>query len=144
MKTTKSNATTTKLFIGILALMMLISFQSCATKAPFLVSSIVPAAQGDVTIKQNKNNNYVISMKISNLAEIERLQPSKVGYVVWMEADEAYTRNIGQVTSSNNLNVSFETTATLRPTRIFITAEENVNVQYPGSMVVLTTDIIRK
>ena len=144
MKTAKMNATATKWYIGIISMIMLISFQSCATKAPFLTSSVVPAAQGDVTIKQNKNNNYVIKMRISNLAEIERLQSSKTGYVVWMEADEAYTRNIGQVTSSSNLNVSFETSATLKPTRIFITAEENVNVQYPGPMVILTTDIIRQ
>ena len=143
METTKLNAAAKKLFIGFFAIMMLFVFQSCATKAPFLTSSVVPAAQGEVTIKQNKNSNYVIKMKISNLAEIERLQPSKIGYVVWMEADEAYTRNIGLITSSSNLNVSFETTATLKPTRIFITAEENENVQYPGSMVVLTTDIIR-
>ena len=138
------NAIAKKLYIVIFAMMMLISFKSCATKAHFLTSSVVPAAEGEVTIRQNKNNNYVIKMRISNLAEIDRLQPSKIGYVVWMEAEEAYTRNIGLVTSSSNLNVSFETTATLKPTRIFITAEENENVQYPGSMVVLTTDIIRK
>lgn len=143
METTKMNDTAKKLYIGIFALMMLISFQSCATKTTFLTSSVVPAAEGKIIINQNKNNNYVIKMKISNLAEIERLQPSKTGYVVRMEADQAHIRNIGRVTSSNFLNVSLETTATLKPTRIFITAKENENVQYPGPMVVLTTDIIR-
>lgn len=144
MKTIKMNVDAKKIYIGFFAIMMLIVFQSCATKAPFLTSSVVPAAEGVVTIKQNKNNNYAIKMKISNLAEIERLQPSKTGYIVWMESDGAYTRNIGRITSSSNLNVSFETTATLMPTRIFITAEDNENVQYPGPMVVLTTAIIRQ
>jgi hypothetical protein len=144
MKTTKIFANARKVSMVIIAIMMLGAIQSCAVKAPFLTSTVVPAAEGEVTIKQNKNNNYVIKMSISNLAEIERLQPSKIGYVVWMEADQAYIRNIGRVTSSNNLNVSFETTATLMPTKIFITAEEDESVQYPGSMVVLTTGIIRK
>lgn len=144
MKTITMNASAKKMSIAIVAMMILIAFQSCATKAYFLTSAVVPAAEGEVMIKQNKNNNYVIKMSISNLAEIDRLQPAKTVYVVWMEADQAYTRNIGMVTSSSNLNVSFETTATLKPTRIFITAEEDGTVQYPGSMVVLTTGVINK
>jgi len=139
METTKIKFPAKRIWIGILTAVMLLSFQSCATKVQFLTSSVVPAAEGVVSIKKNKNNNYVIKMQISNLAGIDRLQPAKKGYVVWMEADQAFTRNIGLVTSSGNLNVSFETTATLKPTRIFITAEDYENVQYPGSMVVLTT-----
>ena len=142
MKTTKLNSLTKTLSIGVLATVILFSFQSCSKKAIFLTSSVVPAAQGEVTVTKNKNNNYVIKIKISNLAEIDRLQPTKKGYVVWMEADRGFTRNIGLITSSNKLNVSFETTSTLKPTRIFITAEEDEGVQYPGSMVVLTTDRI--
>ena len=68
--------------------------------------------------------------------------PEKKGYVVWMEADRGPTRNIGLISSSSQLNVTFETVATQEPKRIFITAEEDINVQYPGSMVVLTTGII--
>jgi hypothetical protein len=144
MKTTRIIATAKKGSLALIAIILLTAFQSCATKAQFLTSTVVPAAEGKVTIKQNKNSNYIIKMSISNLAEIDRLQPVKTGYVVWMEADQAYTRNIGMVTSSSNLNVSFETTATLKPTRIFITAEEDGTVQYPGSMVVLTTGVINK
>jgi len=140
MKTTKLNTMTKTMFLGVLATMMIFSFHSCAQKALFLTSSVVPAAQGEVTLKKDKNNNYVIKMQISNLAEVDRLQPPKKGYVVWMEADRGLTRNIGLITSSNKLNVTFETIATLRPTRIFITAEDDEGVQYPGSMVVLTTD----
>ncbi|MEX0986165.1 MAG: hypothetical protein WD052_01720 [Bacteroidales bacterium] len=142
MKTTKLNSLTKTLSIGILATVILFSFQSCAKKAIFLTSTVVPAAQGEVTVTKNKNNNYVIKIQISNLAEVDRLQPPKKGYVVWMEADRGFIRNIGLVTTSNKLNVSFETTATLRPTRIFITAEEDEQVQFPGSMVVLSTDRI--
>jgi hypothetical protein len=135
----KLNTLTKTLFSGILVTMMIFSFSSCAKKALFLISSVVPAAQGEVTVTKDKNNNYVIKMQISNLAQVDRLQPPKKSYVVWMEAERGITKNIGLITSSNKLNVSFETVATLRPTRIFITAEEDEGVQYPGSMVVLTT-----
>jgi len=139
MKTTRLNTLTKNLFSGLLATLIIFSFHSCAQKALFLTSSVVPAAQGEVTVKQDKNDNYVIKMQISNLAEVDRLQPPKKNYVVWMEAERGLTRNVGLITSSSNLNVTFETVATLRPTRIFITAEEDEGVQYPGSMVVLTT-----
>lgn len=142
MKTTLFKSLTKNLSIGALAVAILFSFQSCAKKAIFLTSSVVPAAQGEVTVSRNKNSNYVIKLQVSNLAEVDRLQPAKKGYVVWMEADRGFTRNIGLITSSNKLNVSFETTSTLQPTRIFITAEEDEQIQYPGSMVVLTTDRI--
>ncbi len=79
-------------------------------------------------------------MQITNLADIERLQPAKKSYVVWMETGGSLAKNIGRISSSNKLNVSFETVSTTRPTKIFITAEEDETTQYPGSMVVLTTD----
>jgi hypothetical protein len=141
MKTTLKSLTKS-LTIAILATVMTISFQSCAKKSIFLTSAVVPAAEGQVSINKSKNNNYVINIKISNLAEIDRLQPTKNSYVVWMEAEQGSVRNMGQIAISKNLNASFETTATLKPSKIFITAEEDENVQYPGSMVVLTTDNI--
>ena len=140
MKTIKLNTLTKTLFSGILMTIMVLSFSSCAKKVYFLLSSVVPAAQGQITVKNDKNNNYVIQMQITNLADIERLQPAKKSYVVWMETGGNFAKNIGRISSSNKLKVSFETVSTLRPTKIFITAEEDETSQYPGSMVVLTTD----
>jgi hypothetical protein len=144
MKTTgakgKSNTLTKTLFSGILVTIMILSFSSCAKKVYFQLSSVVPAAQGQITVKNDKNNNYVIQMQITNLADIERLQPAKKSYVVWMETAGNLAKNIGRISSSKKLKVSFETVSTMRPTKIFITAEEDETTQYPGSMVVLTTD----
>jgi hypothetical protein len=144
MKTTeakrKLNTLTKTLFSGILVTIMILSFSSCAKKVYFLLSSVVPAAQGQITVKNDKNNNYVIQMQISNLADIERLQPAKKSYVVWMETAGNLSKNIGRISSSKKLKVSFETVSTMRPTKIFITAEEDETTQYPGSMVVLTTN----
>jgi len=140
MKTIKLNTLTKTLFSGILMTIMVLSFSSCAKKVYFLLSSVVPAAQGQITVKNDKNNNYVIQMQITNLADIERLQPAKKSYIVWMETGGNFAKNIGRISSSNKLKVSFETVSTLRPTKIFITAEEDETSQYPGSMVVLTTD----
>jgi hypothetical protein len=99
----------------------------------------VPAATGDVTVKSDKNNNYVIQIKLAGLAEAQRLQPSKQTYVVWMETDHSTAKNLGQNTSTN-LKASFETVSSFKPRKIFITAENDPAITYPGTQVVLTTD----
>jgi hypothetical protein len=61
-------------------------------------------------------------------------------YVVWMLTDQGIMKNIGRVNSSNKLKVSFETVSSFKPIKIFITAEDDEDVQYPGQQVVLSTD----
>ncbi len=139
MKATEFKTGFKTISLGILTTMMIFSFVSCSTKALFLTSSVVPAAKGYVNVKKDRNNNYVIKMKISNLAGVERLQPAKQTYVVWMLTDQGITKNIGRVLSSNKLKVSFKTVSSFKPTQIFITAEDNESAQFPGEQVVLST-----
>jgi hypothetical protein len=140
METTKTNfLTKTMLLFGMMAIMAF-TMNSCTQKISFLTSSVVPAAEGRVVVKNDKNNNYVIQIEVTNLAEVSRLQPPKNSYVVWLETDRGQVRNIGSIVSSNNLKASFQTVSSFKPTRIFITAEENESTQYPGPMVVLTTN----
>jgi len=130
------------LILGLSVIMIMVSFSSCSRKTVFLPSSVVPAAEGHVKVKTDRNQNYVITLKVENLAEVDKMQPPKKTYVVWMETDRGDTKNIGQVVSSQNLNANFETVSSFRPVKIFLTAEDDENVQYPG-MVVLSTDMIR-
>jgi hypothetical protein len=140
MKPTKLNLSTRKMFLLGVAAIMVFAFHSCAQKVAFQQSSVVPAAEGYVTVKSDKNENYKIEMEISNLADVERLQPPKNSYVVWLESGQGSPKNVGRIITTGRNKVSFGTVATLKPTRLFITAEENENVQYPGSMVVLSTE----
>jgi hypothetical protein len=113
---------------------------ACSTKAAFLTSQVVPAAEGYVKVKSDKNKNYVIQVRISNLAGVERLQPPKNTYVVWMLTNQQTTKNLGRITSSKKLKVTFETVSSFRPVKIFVTAEENETSQFPGEDVILTTE----
>jgi hypothetical protein len=127
------------------SLVMLTTLYSCAKKVSFQASSVVPAAQGSVKLTKDNNNNYGIKIYLANLAEPDRLQPSKSSYVVWMETDENATKNIGQMNTSagfmsGKLKASFETVSAVKPTKIFITAENDPGIQYPGMQVVLTTE----
>ncbi|MGA3014003.1 MAG: hypothetical protein ABSD71_08205 [Bacteroidales bacterium] len=116
-----------------------------AKKVGFLSSSIVPAARGYVKVKRDINENYLIQVKISNLAEVNRMQPSKQFYVVWMITDREITDNIGQIDSSTTflstkLKASFKSVSASKPIKIFITAEEDPITQTPDERIILSTD----
>ena len=145
MNTLRLNAMGTRFFLGILVMMLLFSTELQAKKVRFLVSDVVPAARGFAKVNRDKNRNYEIKIKLSDLAEVQRLNPSKLSYVVWIVTDRDVTKNIGQIESSTKilstkLKASFETVSSFKPIQIFITTEDDASVQSPGAQVVLTTN----
>jgi hypothetical protein len=145
MKTKKINRLAKSIFLTVFAAMMILPFTSCAKKYTFINSTVVPGADGYVKIKKDKNQNYIIKVEVSDLAEVERVQASKTTYVVWMETDEGNVENLGQLKSSGSFfskqkTASLETVSSFKPIKIFITTESGTNVQYPGEQIVLRTD----
>jgi len=149
MKTTIFKMSGLAYIAGIIMILSLSALSSCATKASFLTSTVAPAAQGTVAVKQDGNKNYVIKVELSNLAPSNRLTPPMNAYIVWMVATDNSTKNLGQLNTSKNfmskdLNASFETVSGIKPVKIFITAENEVNAQYPeSSTLILTTDYLK-
>jgi hypothetical protein len=132
----------------LLMIMVVFIFSACATKVAFLNSAVVPSAEGTVSIKQDKNNNYDIDLTVNRLAEPERLTPPKSIYVVWMETSQSGVQNIGQLQTgtkgfSNSLTSSLKTVSSHRPTGFIITAEDDATGNYPGMTVVLKTGTIK-
>jgi hypothetical protein len=114
---------------------------ACARKAAFATSSVVPAARGYATIKRDKNRNYVVQVQLNYLAEPTRLEPPKKMYVVWIETENHLIQNIGQIKTSNNLKATFQTASPFKPIKIFLTAEDEAAIQYPGSQLIISTEI---
>jgi hypothetical protein len=134
-----------KITLSILATTIMFAFFSCAHKTSFQTSAVVPAARGDVKVKKDDNNNYHIKVKISGLAEAKRLEPAKQVYVIWLESEEHIIKNLGQINSSSGLlsktlKASFETVSSVKPIKVFITAEDNASAQYPGTHIILSTN----
>jgi len=135
---------TSLLILMLLSVSVSFLMTSCSSKSAFQTSSIIPAARGYVHVKQDRDQNYIIEVKLDYLSEAERLDPPKKTYVIWMESSNNGTRNIGQINSStgfmsNNLKADFQTSSSYKPERIYITAEDDGTVSYPGPIIVLTT-----
>lgn len=120
--------------IGVVALMT-----SCASTAKFPVSSAVPAADITAKKKQDKNNNYVIEVTARNLAEPSRLSPSYSNYSVWIVVENGSIKNLGQLINDNAKKATLETITPFNVKEIFITAEEQGNVNYPSGMEISRT-----
>ncbi len=131
--------------LSVLTIICLTFFvSSCAKKIVFQPSVIVPAATGKVKIKKDDNNNYSINLNVENLADANRLTPPQNMYIVWIMTKESGVKNIGQIKSSSGflsgkMKASLQAVSPFKPTRIFITAEKNMDILYPGNQEVLTT-----
>ena len=134
-----------KSFTIILLCFFVLLLGSCAKKFAFTNSPIVPGAKGKVTVKKDRNNNYDIRVNTVNLTPSKNLTPSREVYVVWMDGEDGNIKKFGQIKpSSAFLSKAYKgelrATTTIKPKRVFITAEDNGNVEYPGSALVLSTD----
>ena len=130
-----------------LSILMLSAFlfamASCARKANFEKSSVVPSASGQVKVKKGGNNNYSIDLQVRDLTVPENLVPPQNVYIVWNESNNGVF-NVGKLITSRNFlsrgfKASLSTKSPNKPRKVFITAERDANTLYPGSQVVLTT-----
>lgn len=132
----------------IVLLFVAITFlQSCTKKTPFLVSPVVPAAEGWVKVQKDNNNNYKIEVHVQRLADPKRLSPPRNIYAVWIDTEQNGQQNIGQLRPegglfSNSMNSSLNTLTPYKPISVFVTAEDNINIEYPDSQIVLKTDTL--
>lgn len=123
----------------------LLLLSACSRKINFNTSTVVPAATGKVKMKKDKNNNYQVDAEFRNLADPKNLQIPRQVYVLWMETDGKGAQNLGKVVPrsgifSSAIKAELETVTSIRPTRFFITAEDDGTVQYPGSQLILQTN----
>ena len=127
------------------AFILVFALAACSKKISFQTSPVVPSAEGSVKVKKDNNNNYSISLKVIRLADSKRLVPPRNTYVVWIETPENGSKNVGSLNTSSSLfsktlKSSLKTVSAFKPISFFITAEDNSDVQYPGSQVVLRTN----
>lgn len=105
---------------------------SCASAIKFPISKDAPAADITALIKQDKYNNYKIEVVALNLANANRLNPPKNNYSVWIVAENGEIKNIGQLTQKNAKKAVLETSTPFNIEEIFITAEDQANLNTPS------------
>ena len=126
----------------VIAAAIALILSSCATTVKFPVSQLAPAAEGSTKIKQDKNGNYNITVRVNYLADAERLNPPRSQYIVWVEKDDGSFQNIGILVSDRLNKAKLETTTPFPPYRILITAEDEGAVTWPGTQELFRSERI--
>lgn len=101
----------------------------------------VPAALGETKVSKDNNGNSVIAIEVNHLAPPENLNPRRAVYVVWAQAPQGRTINLGQMIVGPNRIGKFRGVTPLKEFRILITAEDIPAVSDPGKQEILMTDV---
>lgn len=120
-------------------IILVLLLTACGSTMQLPISNAAPAAEIKVKKQMDNNENYEIKVTAENLADAQRLSPSRETYVVWIKTDENGIKNVGQLNPENGKKVTLETVSSFEPKAIFITAEDEGNVSTPTG-----TEITRK
>ena len=127
-----------------LLIILSITFSSCSKKFVFSNSAIVPAAEGTIKIKKDKNDNYEVNLSVRNLAPADNLIESRNTYVLWANTNGNGIKNLGQLKNetgifSKALKSELNTATPFQPESFFITAENRADINYPDGQVIMKT-----
>jgi hypothetical protein len=115
----------------------------CAQKVAVRRSPDVPAAQAEAKITRTDNNNTRIELEVQHLAPPHNLTPRKSVYVVWAQAPQGRTINLGQMIVGQDRASEFVGLTPLYEFRILVTAEKQPTAATPSNQVVLSTDVFK-
>lgn len=149
------------LFAGIALMLIINGLEACSKKSTTSKSAATVTAEPAVKepappspapveekdgmqIKRDAAGNFVIQLVVINLQPVKLMKPVKEGYVVWMVNEANVTTNIGTIEGANTWTdkkdkVKFEATSAVKPLKVFISAETDLNTQKPGTQVVWST-----
>ena len=162
MKQMKTNGLFRILMAGTALVLLINGLEACSKKSSSSKSSktsmtsepaanvsqpaaTAPAEEKEgMQIKRDAAGNYVVQLLLKDLQPVKLMKPAKEGYVVWMVNESNVTSNIGTIEGANTWTdkkdkVNFEATSTVKPVKLFITAETNLQTDKPGTQVVWST-----
>ena len=124
--------------VGLLsALLLSLAAAAWGDEIPLTASQIVPAGEGKVSFKHDRNKNTRFTVHAKHLARPDPLTPAKTEYVVWVQARGKDPQNAGTLKLNDNLEGSLAGTTPYQTFDIMVTAEENANADRPSGPEVL-------
>ena len=122
-------------------IMVLFLVSGCAQTVAFRASPDVSAASGEAKVSKDNNGNSLVKIEIAYLAPPANLSPAKSVYVVWAQAPQGRTVNLGQMLVGNNRVGKFTGITSLNQFRIMVTPEDLPAVATPSKQEILSTEV---
>lgn len=103
-----------------------------------------PAAEGKISTDNDRNGNTGVDIEVKHMATPQSLTPAKTTYLVWVQARGKDPEMLGALRVNENLEGSLKTSTPYKTFDVFITAEDSMKPDTPGSMVILKGAVDRK
>jgi hypothetical protein len=129
-------------FAIILFLGLVWPFGSSGKAFQMQANNIVPAANGTVTVKRDKDDrDSKIDVKVNNLAAPTSLAPSESVYIVWVKPNGDPPEKKGALGLGKNLSGELHVVTTAKDFEVFITGEPGESVTQPSGPEVLKAHV---
>ena len=133
---------------ALLALLLIVgmSTASAAVTLALRSSPEIPAAQGTVRLRDTRNGNVEIKLRVHHLAPPGRISPGASVFVVWARglAPGAEAQNLGALKVDKNLNGTFTAVTAMSSFDLFMTCEQSHTVTAPGTPELLPANYVSK
>ena len=133
---------------AVVPVVLMIGFLSaCASTgdANIVVASSVPAAQGELKVR-DAGNNTRIDLSVRHLAPPERISPQASTYIVWarpLADDTGRAQNLGALSVDRNLSGRLRSTTPLKQFELFVTAESSTVAEAPSGERIMSAMVTR-
>jgi hypothetical protein len=105
---------------------------------PLQVSGDIPAAQGQLNVKQEKSGNQELQLTVEHLAPAELARPGATVYVVWLTPQGSdQPTNAGVLPVDQDRKGEFKTVTPFKAFEVTVTPERNATVREPSKKPVL-------
>lgn len=103
-------------------------------KLPLGLSTEVPAAQGELKLKDTRNGNVELKVTVKHLAPPGRVVAGTSVFVVWARGLSAGTdaQNLGVLKVNSNLTGKFVAVTPMQSFDFFMTCEQSPTVLFPS------------
>ncbi len=110
-------------------------------KVQMMAGTSTPGATATIQIKKGDNGNTALDIKAENLAPASSLTPAENVYVVWIQPPDKVAQNAGQLRVNQHEQAELNTVTAFKRFKVFITAEQNAQIQEPEGPRILSADV---
>lgn len=125
---------------GALAVMAGLALAACASTDRYTLrpGDSTPAATGEIAVKQTKNDNGQLTVKVNHLPIAQELDPSLSTFVVWVDpGEQREPMPVGQLQIDKNRKGELQVLTPFKDFDVFVTAERQGTPEQPSPYVIL-------
>lgn len=126
----------------LLPLVLLSALPACAAKYSVACREPALGSDADIVVSKTKSGNYLVEMKMTNLAPPDRLDAASTTYVVWFQPKEKPAVKAGALSYDPDDRRGFlEATTPHREFTLLVTLEANAEASEPTDKTIVTQQV---